>query len=498
MTRRRYAGQLVVTTVLVACTTGLVGAGDTLIFSHQIGCAGRDVVRDVATDRNGNIYVAGATDSAHFPLTPKAFDTQLNIGPTLEPDVFVMKLDPQGRTVWSTLVGGPNYDRAYGVEVDRDGYVYVAGRAGAGFPVTPGAVQTTFAGGQQTPLYGAQDGFVCKLAPDGAALVFCTYFGTSDGSIIRDLAVDADGDIYIFSAYSHGSFPDAWFRTALQPTPHGGSDAVIAKLASDGSRVVWATYLGGGHDEGNTGSIRVDATGHAYVLMTTTSPDMPTSPNAYDRTYHGGLDLYVAKLSPDGARLEWGTYLGGTRDESTETHELAIDAAGNAYVASTTQSPDFPTTGGALQRTLGGVNDVFVAKLAADGTRLLASTFLGGSAGELAEGIAVDSAGTVYLTGTTSSDNFPVTLDAFQSRRRGGSDGFVARLAPDLGRLLYATYLGGSDDDALRAAALDGAGSLVVGGSTQSSDWPKRGSPPVVDGHDVDAVIAKLAIAAPP
>jgi len=241
------------------------GAGGPLVFSTYLGGARDDGARDVAVDRQGYVYVTGGTGSGDFPVTPGAYQTKFNPGipesSRVRPsDVFVTKLSPSGAIVWSTLIGGPNHDRAYAIAVDADGYVYVAGRAGRGFPVTPGALQTSFMGGQEAAFYGGQDGFVCKLKPDGAALVYCTYFGTSDFSIIRDVAVDQHGDIYIASAHSSGAFPASIAR-AFNNRPHGGQDAVVAKLKGDGSGVLWATYLGGSGEEGNQNSIRLDAAG---------------------------------------------------------------------------------------------------------------------------------------------------------------------------------------------------------------------------------------------
>ena len=365
-------------------------------------------------------------------------------------------------------------------------------------------MQTTFHGGQASSLYGPQDGFVCKLRPDGAALVFCTYFGTPDPEIVRDLAIDARGDIYVASSRSGGAFPASWFDHALQAAPAGERDAVVAKIAADGSRVLWATYLGGAGNESGENSIRVDSGGHAYVLLTTPSADMPTTPGAHDRALNGGRDIYVAKLAPDGSRLVYGTYLGGSRDEDTETHELAIDARGKAYTPSTTLSPDFPTAAGALQATYGGTGgsgsggatnypgDVFVAKLSSDGSSLLASTFIGGHRGEGAEGVAVDAEGNVYVSGSTYSDDFPVTSGAIQARRRGGADAFAAKLSPDLRQLLYSTYWGGSAGDYGRTASVDFKGSMYIGGATESSDLPACSAPRGRGRGKKDAFVAKI------
>jgi len=521
--RRRLLGFLLVFMILVWCIAvrqwrpinpealAVVHPNDpretlAIAFSTYVGGSNEDTIRDVAVDSQGNIYITGGTNSPDFPTTPGAYDRTLHtggnsLGSAGPHDVFVMKLSPSGQLIWSTYLGGPNYDRAYAIKVDNQGYVYITGRAGEGFPVTPGAFRTIFQG-QFSSLYGLQDGFVAKLTPDGSHLVFASYTGG------RDLAIDQHGDIYIATSSAlsdfSGAYLQAWFRNSFQKTSKGDRDGIVLKVKSNGSQVLWATYLGGSGLDGGTPSIRVDSGGHAYYLCYTNSPDIPTTAGAYDRTHNGGGDLYLAKLSPDGSSLVFGTYIGGSKEEFSETHGLALDDEGNAYVAATTTSPDFPTTPGAFQTTYGGPGgrgtgagtnypgDAFVAKIAADGSQLLASTFLGGRLGEGAEGVAVDKQGNVYLGGTTYSDNFPVTTGAFKTRNSGGADVFAVKLSADLRHLLYATYVGGSSTDYGRTAAIDSGGNLYVAGHTQSQDWPTRSAFQTFLQGNWDGVLAKF------
>lgn len=448
-------------------------------YSTYLGGTAADQARDVAVDKAGNAYVAGGTLSRDFPTTSEAVQPTLNLNraddPSIEPwDVFVTKLRPDGALAWSTLIGGPNHDRAYAIEVDDAGFVYVGGRAGRGFPVTAGAFQTTFQGGQEAAFYGGQDGFVCKLKADSGSIVFCSYFGTSDYSIVRDLAVDGRGAIYLASGYGSGEYPDG-VRERVIGQPHAGSrDEVLAKINSDGRIVLWVAFLGGSRDETNTGSVRLDGDGNPCILLTTSSDDIQTTSGAFDRTYGGNEDVYVAKLHPETGKLVWGTYLGGGGNESTETHEFAVDRQGYAYIAAPTDSRDFPTTPGVFQRSYGGgANDMFVAKLSPDGARLVASTLIGGRRNDRPEGVAVDDQGRVHLTGTTTSDDFPVTAGAWLTRLRGDRDAVAVKLAPDFGQLLYSTFIGsiGSDEFG-RGAAVDAAGNFYVVGQTPRDRWP--------------------------
>jgi hypothetical protein len=282
---------------------------------------------------------------------------------------------------------------------------------------------------------------VCKLTPDGAQLVFCTYFGTSDRLIIRDLAVDANHDIYVAAGRLSGSYAPS-IAAAFNNQPKGQEDVVVAKIRADGSQVEWATYLGGSGSDANEPSIGVDGAGSPYVAFTTSSPDAPTL-NAFQPTYGGGGDLYIARLNPSSGSLVWATFLGGARNESTETHEFAVTPNGDVYAAGPTKSADFPVTTGAFQDSFAGPsdgNDVFVTHLSPDGA-LVASTYLGGSGFDRAEGVAAGPDGTVSFTGVTSSSNFPVTSNAFQPALRGQRDAIVVRMPATLDRLIDSSLI---------------------------------------------------------
>ena len=189
-----------------------------IIFSTYFGGNGIDQIRDVCADSAGNIYVVGGTGSSDFPTTSGAFDETFNstfTGPAGPCDAFVSKFSPDGSLVWSTFLGGDEYDRAYAVEVDSLGYVYVAGRAGHNFPITHGVFQETFKG--STPgggNYGPQNAFIAKLSPDGKNLVWASYFGI--GELCRDMDIDDNGDIYVPMVYAgiggEGTIPASWFN----------------------------------------------------------------------------------------------------------------------------------------------------------------------------------------------------------------------------------------------------------------------------------------------
>lgn len=455
-----------------------------LNYSTYLGGAKRwDQARDVCVDASGNAYITGGTTSEDFPTTPGALDRTYNHGGDKtgsggDCDVFVSKFDSSGKLVWSTYLGGPNYDRGYGIKVDAAGFVYVCGRAGPDFPTTPGAFQSTFHG-IDAGIYGHNNGFVAKLKPDGSGIVWASYVGV--GSLCRDFDLDAQGNVYTHLAYENTrdtdpqAMPDAWFAGAFQSTRRGDRENGAIKIAADGASVIWATWLCGSGDEQKEASVRVDAKGQPCLLFWTKSTDMATTPGAYDRTHNGGQDAYVVKLAADGRSLLWATYFGGPGDSGgCSCHNLALDRAGNAVISQHTTVDDLPVTAGAFQKKHGGgKTDMLVARFTEQGD-LVASTLIGGGGADDFDGIEVDSEGRVFVTGQTNSSDFPCTPDAFQTSPGGDNDAVLVLIAPDLSRLDYATRLGGPKWDFGRSGCLGPGGDLYIAGSSNGIGWPTR------------------------
>ncbi|MFW9996525.1 MAG: SBBP repeat-containing protein, partial [Candidatus Odinarchaeota archaeon] len=278
----------------------------------------------------------------------------------------------------------------------------------------------------------------------------------------------------------------------------GVTDAFVSKLSADGSSLLFSTYLGGSEYTRDYGqSIAVDGAGNCYITGYTFSSDFPTV-NAYDNSFGGGVtDAFVSKLSAGGDNLLFSTYLGGENED--RGHSLAVDGAGNCYIAGYTQSTDFPTVN-AYDSSYGwGHGDAFVSKLSAGGDNLLFSTYLGGENEDSGLSIAVDGAGNCYITGCTFSSDFP-TVNAYDNSYSGRQwDAFVSKLSAGGDNLLFSTYLGGDDTDSGHSIAVDGAGNCYVTGYTQSTDFPTvnaydnsyGGATDVFD--DFDAFISKLS-----
>ncbi|NMO95095.1 SBBP repeat-containing protein [Paenibacillus lemnae] len=361
--------------------------------------------------------------------------------------------------LYSTYLGGAGYDSSSGIALDASGNAFVTGTTDSiNFPTTPGAFDTT-------PNTGS-DVFVTKLNPNGTALVYSTYIGGDAIDEGNSIAVDVMGNAYITGYTNSPDFP----TTPGAFDTSGESDAFITKLNSNGSALVYSTYLGGRSNIDISYSIAVDESGNAYVTGLTQSDDFPTTPGAYDVTFNGLEDAFVTKLNSSGSALVYSTYLGGSGID--EGYGIAVDILGNAYVTGITTSDNFPTTPGAFSTILSGSDNAFVTKMNPAGSALVYSTYLGGSVSDAGFGLVVDASESIYVTGGTYSSDFPTTSGAFSTTYSGNIDAFVTKLNPNGSDLIYSTYLGGSELDTGSSIAVDAFGNAYVTGNTFSSDFP--------------------------
>jgi hypothetical protein len=351
--------------------------------------------------------------------------------------------------------------------------------------------------GESSKSYGFSLGHYDRRRPllIDPSLAYSTYLPGTTASYNPDIVVDAQGNAYLTGGtYGQGSFPTTpgAFNTAGH---NGGRDAFVTKLSSDGSSLVYSTFLGGAdHDEGY--GIAVDASGRAYVTGYTYSSDFPTTLGAYKPSATVGFGLvqeaFVTRLSADGSSLSYSTYLGGSNSERGRA--LAVGGDGSAYITGETYSNDFPTTLGAYDTSSNGAFDLFVTKLNATGSLLTYSTYLGGSSDEsLPAGIAVDGSGSAYLTGSTQSSNFPTTPGAYYTTPGALSSTYITKLSPDGSTLAYSTFLPGAGTSGI---AVDAAGGAYVAGSASSASFPT--TPGAYDttpnGSDGDAFVTKLSL----
>jgi hypothetical protein len=385
--------------------------------------------------------------------------------------------------IYSTYFGGGGVElsRGAGIALGEGGTAYVVGDTDSN--ALPGA---GFVGAG-----GLRDAFVTKLNATGTAVLFTTYLGGSDSDVAHGVAVDSQGNLYVAGETFSRDFPVA---KAIQPN-YGGiafSDAFLTKLDPTGATLLFSTYLGGSTGSDAAEAVALDASGNPWIAGATNSTNFPVS-TPLQPTPGGGYDAFVAGVSASGNRILASTYLGGNGDD--RARGIAIGAGDSVSVCGGTASSNFPLQH-PVQATRGFSQDAFVAQLAAGGTSLIFSTYLGGDGTDVATGIAA-AGDSVAVTGFTGSLNFPVS-HAYQPRPGGRGDAFVARLAPPSGELTYSTYLGGSGTEnqafaEVGAIALDAEGSALITGLTASRNFPLAGASQKKPGGRADAFVARLS-----
>ncbi len=436
------------------------------------------------------------TNGSHT-LTAVARDTSNNT--TVSAGVTVTVDNATGATAnltCSTYLGGSKFDRVQGVTVDSAGFIYAVGNTvSADFPTTPGAFDPTYNGGNQ-------DAFVAKLTPDCSSVVWATYLGTSGEDRGYRAQVDAAGFVYVVGITKASGFPTT--LGAYDRTFNGGNgDIFVTKLTPDGSSLVYSTYIGGASEDWSRGTMYLDSAGNIYLGGRTSSANFPTTPGAFQRVHQGNWDGYLLKLSADGSTLLFSTLIGGSGWDATYSG-VEVHSDGSIYVAGMTNSPNFPTTSGAFQTSYGGGNggnffgDGFIAKFSADGSSLVYSTYLGGSADDGVtgnHGLTIDVAGQAIVISNTRSGNFPVTPGVFQGAFGGGNwDGAVTVVSAAGSSLVLSTYLGGSGFEETSGIAMDASGNFFLSGNTGSSDYPLTpdAAQSIYGGSNTDALLTIL------
>jgi hypothetical protein len=433
------------------------------LFATYLGGSGSDTPRHLSTDAAGNIYVIGETDSADFPTpTPGAAPGTGGL--------YVVKLDPTGRTLLYTFLGiAGTVDAAV---VDPGGSVYLTGRTtAADLPLVNPVDDTP---GNDTN--GGYDCYVARLSASGA-LLFSTYLSGSASDRCVALAVDVAGNAYVAGWTYSTDFP---IRNALYPSSTGSATAFLAKIGPLGAPMAYATFLPGAR------SVLKIATAEdgSAVVAGEAGPGLPLvhpvqeaiSPPAT----HGPNDLFVARLDPAGSALTFSTYFGCSGREDLAA--MRLHANGEVTIAGRAECAGLPVVGPSAAG-FHGVSDVFVATLNTTEHTLVWSTYLGGSVMETTVSAAWDESGATYLTGSTDSADFP-TLNAYDASLdspvrhgvfNGSGDCFAARI-DRTGTLSYATFLGGSASELCSTLTVGRDGSIAIGGTTYSVDFPFVGA----------------------
>lgn len=397
--------------------TKLNATGSGVIYSTYLGGSDDDVGLAIAVDPSGNAYVTGTTSSSNFPLVQPLQKVFGGGNPPIPGDAFVFKLNAAGSAlVYSTYLGGSGEDAGRGIAVDAAGHAYVTGVTSSKDFLTKNAFQAVPG--------GSRDAFVVKLNPQGSDFMYATYLGGAYADFGLGIAADASGNAYVTGATYSSNFPT---HNALQPSNHGSADAFVAKLDATGTSLLFSTYLGGESDDYGMG-IAVDSTNNVYVTGPTGSPDFPlmgAAQSKFGSSDSLGTDVFVTKVAANGAALAYSTFLGGSGVDVGLA--IAVGPDGSAYVAGETDSSDFKLAN-AIQTASAGLDESFVAKLNPAGSAFVYSTSLGGSGQDVANSIAVDSSGGVYVAGSSTSVDFPATFGGYQTSTRGLTDALVMKI----------------------------------------------------------------------
>lgn len=458
-------------------------------YATFLGGTASETLGGVAVDAAGNAYVTGGTSSTDFPKTTgTAYGGQ--------EDAFVTKIAPDGATaVYSTYIGGSNVDEGIAIAVDAAGHAFVSGgTASTNFPATAGAYQTTER--------GTGDTFVAELSPAGDSLVYATYLGGNGaGDFAAAIAIDSAGNAYVtgrtFSA-TWPTTPNAFLTTICDSGGTSPECAYVTKVAAGGASLAYSTFLGA--IDGTQGwGIAVDAGGNAYVTGNVTvtanaAGHFPTTTGAFQTGSAAGVRGFLTKLAPDGKSLVYSTYLHSIGANLQDTFSgVAVDSAGNAYVAGTTTSTTWVTTAGAYQTTSAGQNEVIVAKLDPAGASLVYSTYLGGTNPDIAQAIAIDGDGNAYVTGYTGSRDFPTTADAPQRTFASTNNQvFATKLDASGATLGWSTFLGGTASAQPFGIAVGPHGAVYIAGVTGAAYPTTAGAFQPLFGGGQDGFVTKL------
>lgn len=417
----------------MVCATFIGGSGSDTSFSME---------REEAT---GRIYVSGETNSTDFPVTANAYDQALDG----DFDAFTLRLTGDLSTlVASTYLGGSQREQRCHGRLDGQGNLFVTGHTNSSdFPMTANVYDDSFNGG--TPVFNeGVDYFIARLDADLSALEASTYLGGTGCEILRCMTVDTDGSVFVSGLTTSADYPTT--AGAYDSVFHGGSthggDTLISRLDNDLTTLLGSTYLGSSADDWAI-CLLADGAGSVYLTGDAFAGDFPTTPGAYDRTFHGGMygDIILVRMDTEMTTLEASTFLGGAGGEYGIS--LLLEENDTLLVCGITQSKDFPTTEGAYNmRFNGGERDCFMARFDRDLTTMSVCTYLGGKSYDSCGVMGKDEEKNIYLVGNTRSNNYPTTPGAFIEDYMGGSTGvpgdvFISKFDPDLSTRLY------SDED---------------------------------------------------
>lgn len=489
-----------------------------LTYSSYLGSTGNEEGNDIAVDSNGNIYIIGSTTSVNFPIN-NPLQGQHGGG---EYDLFISKFDTDNKLVFTTYLGGSGDDKGLSVAVDDKGYIYIAGETNSrDFPMMS-PTQSTLAGDKNCGegKTDCSDAFIAKLSGDGSKLLFSTYLGGDNIEIARSIVVDDEENVYIAGVTTSYNFPikneiQSTLRQqeyseiklkelcGIRPNVKNRGDIFISKIDTNNINNTFSTYFGGACIDAAFG-IALDDSKNIFVTGMTASPDFPVQIDSnlcsnseiekktclpFQGDFKFQTDVFLLKLNAEGNKILYATYFG---DAGTEVGlDVAVDSTGAAYITGYTDSPNLGLLS-PFQGKHGGGRDAFIAKFSAEKGGLIYSSYLGGDKDDEGHSIAVNDPDEIYIAGKTISDNFPV-CNPVRGVSGGKGDAFIAKFYdpssvsepkndlckpiignnnPNLLKLGYSSYLGGSAKDSIKSIALteNTDSEIFLVGKTKSRD----------------------------
>ena len=377
-----------------------------LVYATQIAADAFTAALRIKIDEQGCAYVTGLTKGREFPVTENAVQSRHGGGAS---DAFLVSLSPRGQILYGTFLGGEGDEVGNALELDGRGGVFVAGTTNP--RDSPGQTRADRQGA---------DAFISFLRPSSASSLTSVSFGGSGEEKLTGLAVDGRGGVFGVGYTKSDDFP---VLNPVQPALGGTSDVFVTRLTVPSLTIAFSTYFGGSGDDSGWG-VAIDGDGAPVVAGTTDSPDLATSPDAFQRSAPGGLDAFVARLGGSEHNTVQLTYFGGSSDDSSgfDGSDIALDASGKVWLVGVTSSADLPVHD-ALQEDYGGATDGFVAAFSSDLSQLEFGTYHGGSMRDILEGLDVSSGGTVAVTGLTFSDDLPMPGPVMQRNQSAISVG---------------------------------------------------------------------------
>jgi hypothetical protein len=435
---------------------------DPLLASTFVGGTNNDWAQSIAFDNNGKLFVTGYTWSSDYPVTTGAYDESITAGNW---DTFISRFDSTLVNLEvSTFIGGTDADMAIAMTIDEtSGDVYVAGDVeSSNFPVSVGAYQTAFGGGDF-------DIFICRLSNDLSTLEASTYLGGSATEKISEIIYDQTNDKVFVTGYTESANYPTTIGSYDETKDYGSRAVIISQLNQDLTSLEASTLIEGALGD-ESKDIIFENSGDILIVGHTLSPNYPTTAGAYDTGHNSGDDVFISRLSYDLSTLNYSSFIGGTSND--KAYAIFQDSDDNIYLTGHTSSTNYPTTTGAFSQTFDNAVDAFVSKLPEDLSALSASTFISGSAWDYATELLQDSDGFLLIAGRTQSTDFPVITGSYDTTFNGATDVFITKMNTDLTDIPASTFLGGSQIDFVDDMLIDQYGQIFVTGYTTSEDYP--------------------------